>query len=80
MRVIAMVCHGSSVTGRYAGRLCFFKAASRRQMIMGSTRFQQTGIGDTGSQSKHPHQQHQESGVAFGKGAGKKFHGDMRKD
>ena len=79
MRVIVVVCHGSGVTRRHAGRRSFLKDPSRRQMTMASARFQQTGIGDTGRQHEHPNQQHQESGVAFGKGAGKKFHGDMRK-
>jgi len=59
MRVIVMVCHGFDVTRRHAGRRCFFKAPSRRQMTMGYARFQQTGIGDTGSQREQQHQQHQ---------------------
>ena len=78
MRVIVMVCHDSNVTRRHAGRRCFLKAPSRRRMTVGSTRFQPTGIGDTGSQREHPHKQREKSGVAFGKGAGKRFHGDMR--
>ena len=80
MRVIVMADDGASMTGRDLERRYCFGPSGVRQMTMGSTHFQQTGIGDTGSQGEHPHQQHQESGVAFGKGAGKKFHGDMRKD
>ena len=80
MRVIVMVCHGAGATRRHAGHRRFLKAPSRRQMTMGFTRFQQTGIGDTGRHREYPGQQHQASGVAFGKGAGKKFHGDMREE
>ena len=67
MRVIVMVCHG--FPRRHTGRRCFFKAPSRGQMTMGSTRFQQTGVGHARNQGEYPNKQHQESGVAFRKGA-----------